>query len=184
MWRAALTPQSLLTLDEAVEALPCAGPTAREWLLEHVMPAGEVAEVEVYCWGEVLAILHGYRPIESSPDGHEDVPVRDGCEDDLLTAQQLAEALLVPLSTVHRWTSEGRIPHYKLGHRTVRYRLSEVLESAVQTAAARKEAFDGRTQARKPMAHRLSLPRSRDAPAQEIPPHDWSRNNQEGGTSS
>ena len=58
MWRAALTPQSLLTLEEAVEALPCPGPEARSWLQEHVEPAGEVAGVEVYLWSDVLAALH------------------------------------------------------------------------------------------------------------------------------
>jgi excisionase family DNA binding protein len=45
----------------------------------------------------------------------------------LIDARELAEHLGIKLGLVHRLSSDGRIPRYKLGHKTVRFRLCEVL---------------------------------------------------------
>ena len=45
----------------------------------------------------------------------------------LIDARELAEHLGINLGLVYRWSSDGRIPRYKLGHKTVRFRLCEVL---------------------------------------------------------
>lgn len=45
----------------------------------------------------------------------------------LLTAQQLADHLNMPVGAIHRLSAAGRIPKYKSGHRTVRFDLDEVL---------------------------------------------------------
>ena len=45
----------------------------------------------------------------------------------LIDARELAEHLGINLALVYRWSSDGRIPRYKLGHKTVRFRLCEVL---------------------------------------------------------
>ncbi|MFA4973885.1 MAG: hypothetical protein WC683_14835 [bacterium] len=65
MWRASLGPQSLLTLAEAVEALPGRRDEARAWLEGRVRPCGRVADVDVYSWGEVVAAMaNDVRPRE------------------------------------------------------------------------------------------------------------------------
>ncbi len=82
----------------------------------------------------------------------------------VLTAQQLARHLQVPLSMIRRMTSDGRIPAMRLGHRTVRYDLDEV-RAALRTPSA-------------------SPPRTRQSPPEPtsetpLPHYDWS-----GGTCS
>jgi hypothetical protein len=56
IWRASLTPESLLSEDELLEALP--GRPARAWLREHVATFAELAGEPVYRWGDVLTALN------------------------------------------------------------------------------------------------------------------------------
>ena len=100
---------------------------------------------------------------------------------DLMTAKEVAELLRVPVSRIHSLTSEGRIPHIKLGHRTLRFFRSEVMEWARQTAVAKEDGPHGRTQERTAMAGRLPLQRSPHRRVEEIPPHDWSGNHEAKG---
>jgi hypothetical protein len=46
----------------------------------------------------------------------------------LLTKQQLAEELSMPLQAVQALTRQKKISVIRLGHKTVRYRLEQVLE--------------------------------------------------------
>lgn len=46
----------------------------------------------------------------------------------LLTKQQLADELSMPLEGVQALTRQGKISAIRLGHRTVRFRLEQVLE--------------------------------------------------------
>lgn len=55
MWRAALTQDALLSLDEAAEALPGETPRNRSWVQMNVATVGDVAGVAVYRWGDVVA---------------------------------------------------------------------------------------------------------------------------------
>lgn len=77
MWRAALTADSLLSADEAVEALPCPGPEARRWLVENVDAAGVVGGVGLYRWGQITAAVERGR---ASPSRERalDQPAPDG----------------------------------------------------------------------------------------------------------
>lgn len=54
MWRAALTPESLLSLEEVAEALPGRPDDTTPWVHECVQIAGVVAGADVYRWGDVL----------------------------------------------------------------------------------------------------------------------------------
>ena len=54
----------------------------------------------------------------------------------LLTAQQLADHLNMPVGAIHRLSAAGRIPKYKSGHRTVRFDLDEVLAALRVDGAA------------------------------------------------
>lgn len=71
MWRAALNSESLLTLDECVEAMPGADSKARAWLQQHVKPAGNIAGVTVYRWGDVLSVLVARRKAGMEDGGNE-----------------------------------------------------------------------------------------------------------------
>jgi hypothetical protein len=57
IWRASLTPRSLLTLAEAAEALPGPREQSRRWLLANVAPSGTAAGVGLYSWGDVLEAM-------------------------------------------------------------------------------------------------------------------------------
>jgi len=62
-------------------------------------------------------------------------------EEELLTGEQLAKKIIVSELTIERWRRKGRIPIIWLGHRTIRYRLSEVvaaLQQAANTPKARE----------------------------------------------
>lgn len=52
--------------------------------------------------------------------------------DKLLTAQKVAALLNLELTTVYKWTSQGKIPHVKLSARAIRFSevaISEWLQS-------------------------------------------------------
>ena len=65
--------------------------------------------------------------------------------DDLLTDEQAAEVLNVKRASLVYWMYEKRIPVYRLGHRSVRFRysdLQEFLKSALVPAINKqKEAL-------------------------------------------
>jgi excisionase family DNA binding protein len=56
-------------------------------------------------------------------------PAKPGYPERLLTVEELAGTLRVQPTTVRAWAGAGRIRSYKFGHRTLRFRLSEVLEA-------------------------------------------------------
>ncbi len=58
--------------------------------------------------------------------------------DSLITAEQLAELLGIPLQSVWRAARLGRIPSYKMGA-LWRFDLGEVLEALRQEAGTRQE---------------------------------------------
>jgi len=153
-----------------MEAWPT-GREHREWLTERLTPAGRLASESLYRWSDVLTLV-------------TEVPLTAANQQprtDLLTVSELATALNVPTSTVHRWTSEKSIPFYKLGHRTVRYRLSEVLASCAQGAAVRRDDPHDRIQARSPLLGGLQVHRPDDGGEQAIPPFDWAEHYKKGG---
>ena len=47
-------------------------------------------------------------------------------EEKLITAQEVSKMLDVAMITVRRWTSNGYLPHLKLGKRMVRYQRAVV----------------------------------------------------------
>jgi hypothetical protein len=56
--------------------------------------------------------------------------------EELLTSEQLAKIIKVSGFTVEDWRRKGVIPHFWLGHRTIRYRLSDVIAALEQAAGA------------------------------------------------
>jgi hypothetical protein len=58
--------------------------------------------------------------------------------EELLTGEQLAKDIKVTELTIERWRREGRIPIIWIGHRTIRYRLSDVVAALEQAANAPK----------------------------------------------
>jgi excisionase family DNA binding protein len=54
---------------------------------------------------------------------------------DLLSANELAEALHVSPATVAHWRREGKIPFVRFSRRVVRYRLSDALAAFERTAS-------------------------------------------------
>lgn len=84
----------------------------------------------------------------------------------LLTAEQLAARLNLSVQQVHRLSASGRIPRYKLGHRTVRFNLDEVL--AALQAPASTPARPAQRPERAPKARPELQPRS------DLPSYDWS----------
>lgn len=47
---------------------------------------------------------------------------------EMLTYEELSALLKVPKGTLYAWVSEGRIPHIRLGKRTVRFERGRVLD--------------------------------------------------------
>jgi excisionase family DNA binding protein len=52
-----------------------------------------------------------------------------GYPERLLTVDELAVLLQIQPNTVRAWAGAGRIRSYKFGHRTLRFRASEVLDA-------------------------------------------------------
>lgn len=63
-----------------------------------------------------------------------------GDENDLITAQALAEALDLSVETIWRYTREKTIPCIELGPRQYRYRLNEVIEALSGTVAREEKS--------------------------------------------
>ena len=47
-------------------------------------------------------------------------------ESDIIDKAELARLLKAPVHTIEYWTRSKKIPHFRIGHRTIRYSLSEV----------------------------------------------------------
>ena len=50
-------------------------------------------------------------------------------QDDLLTADEVADRLRVKPDTVVVWARQGRIPAHRLSRKVIRFRLQEVVEA-------------------------------------------------------
>ncbi|MCK6531140.1 helix-turn-helix domain-containing protein [Myxococcota bacterium] len=170
MWRASLTAESLLCAEEAAEALPVPGPEALAWIRGNVKSAGEVAGVPVYRWGDVMAAVAQERT--SAPSSRAS---------DLLTTEEVAEFLRVPVARVHAWCAEGKLAHLKLGHRTVRFRRDDVIAFERQAVVAGTGARDADPQEERRVVRRLPLPGPRDRPVEAIQAYDWTHHHQKGG---
>ncbi len=59
---------------------------------------------------------------------------------ELLDAEEVAKLLHVSLATIRSWTSEGRIPFYRVGGRAVRYGRAEILDWLQSQRVAPKAA--------------------------------------------
>ncbi|MCB9759425.1 MAG: helix-turn-helix domain-containing protein [Alphaproteobacteria bacterium] len=81
----------------------------------------------------------------------------------LIDARTLARHLGVSLQAVYRLSASGRIKKYVIGHRTIRFRLDEVLEAL----AGEEQVHQSPSPA---AARRTAAP----APA-SLPPFDWSK---------
>ena len=49
-----------------------------------------------------------------------------------LTAEEIAEKLRVPVSTVREWSREGVIPSVRISHKVIRYEWAEVVKAIQQ----------------------------------------------------
>ncbi len=54
-----------------------------------------------------------------------EIPAEDAPSGEWLTAQEAAEYFRIPIGTIRNWTSNGKLPHYKIG-RCVRYKKDEL----------------------------------------------------------
>lgn len=48
IWRASLTPHSLLTLEELLDVVPGEAAARHDWIEEHLRPAGSLAGATLY----------------------------------------------------------------------------------------------------------------------------------------
>ena len=174
--RGSLPPDTVLTAAEAAALLPGDPGRTAARITADAPVVGELDGFILHRWGDVLS---GVAPALAEP-ANADPPVQT-TRSDLLDPAGLAAALDVSQAVVHRWTSEGRIPHYKLGHKTVRYRLSEVLASTAQGTAAGKRQTHGREKARKRMDGGLPVRRAGVRRDDSIPAFDWTRTDEKGG---
>ena len=82
----------------------------------------------------------------------------------LVDANTLAAILGLKLGQVYRLSAAGRIPRYKVGHRTVRFDLDEV-RAALRASAATPAA---------PLHRRRDASLLVSPPVQDLPRYDWS----------
>ncbi|MBA2319513.1 MAG: hypothetical protein H0V89_00015 [Deltaproteobacteria bacterium] len=97
IWRASLTPDALLSAEEACEALPGRPEMTAPWLECNVLPAGEIAGLVVFRWGTILAAVAG-TPATTTPHTVQPTPVT--------TWRGVASALGVSEDTVARHRRE------------------------------------------------------------------------------
>ncbi len=76
----------------------------------------------------------------------------------LLTAQELADLLQLTVAQVHRLAKRGTIPRYRMGHRTHRYDLDEVLAALREPETPAVTPSRGATPSRPGSARVASLP--------------------------
>lgn len=60
---------------------------------------------------------------------------------ELITAQDLAEALNLSVETIWRYTRENRIPYLELGNKQYRYNLNEVINALAGTVREKKASY-------------------------------------------
>jgi len=82
----------------------------------------------------------------------------------LIDAADLAVHLGITVNAVYRLSATGRIPRYKVGHRTVRFDLLEVLAALKGPAEEQVDV---------PTAGRARPPRAQP-PSTALPSFDWS----------
>ena len=86
MWRASLQPDSLLSFEEAAEALPCPEPLAQSWLTAQTA-FGCIHDLPVYRWGDLVELVRaGKGPSSKASAG-------DSSPGTWLTTTQVAEHL-------------------------------------------------------------------------------------------
>ena len=174
--RGTLAPDTPLSALEAAALLPGDPARLASLIASHAPVVGVLDGLSLHCWGDVLDLI---APALAAPA--DEVTPAPTARSDLLGPAALAAALDVSQAAVHRWTSEGRIPHYKLGHKTVRYRLDEVLASKAQDTAAGKRQTHGREKARKRVDGGLPVRRAGLRRTESIPAFDWTRTDEKGG---
>lgn len=60
----------------------------------------------------------------------------------VLSAEQLAEALAINIKTIHKLTRDGLLPHHRIGAGTIRYTLADVLAHTAVNQHPDDEAVD------------------------------------------
>lgn len=74
LWRASLSADSLLALEEVVEALPGHTVDVARWVEDTIQPSGDVAGRAVYRWGDVVRSV-AYPPVcRPQPSASEESP--------------------------------------------------------------------------------------------------------------
>lgn len=63
-------------------------------------------------------------------------------ENDVLTAREVAALLRISVATVSRFTRNGRIPHFRVGNKIVRYPAPEVMSLMVAQIAVEQGGVD------------------------------------------
>ena len=77
-----------------------------------------------------------------------------------MTAEQIAEYVQVEVKTIRKWTSDGRIPHSKLGS-AVRYRKDEI-DTAIKEGSLKAKTKAGCRRRNQCQIRARSLRRSLD----------------------
>lgn len=49
-------------------------------------------------------------------------------EERLITMEEVGDLIGLDRSTIYNWKRRGLLPHYKIGKRAVRFKLSEILQ--------------------------------------------------------
>ena len=153
--RQTLTSDAILDEHELLELLPGDATQNTRWLATKPIPAHDSPSgATLYRWGDA-ASAYGL-----------ELPTT---ERDLLTVSEVAELLRVPASRIYQLTSEKRIPHLKLGHRTLRFDRAAILDWTHATAIEPLE----RRPVPRPRASLASLRRSHEPAALSIAPVEW-----------
>jgi len=98
---------------------------------------------------------------------------------ELLTVDEVANALRVSRSTVYEWVAAKRIPFVKLSHKVLRFRPGDLaLWIEAKTVSTVLEVGDGSQTTRRGVDGRLPVPGSRDGRVEALPAFDWSRDDQ------
>ena len=49
-------------------------------------------------------------------------------EERFMTMQEVGDLIGVDRSTIYAWKRKGLLPHYKIGKRAIRFKMSEILQ--------------------------------------------------------
>jgi excisionase family DNA binding protein len=96
---------------------------------------------------------------------------------------EVAEVLRVPVSTVYEWIAERRLPHVKLGHRTLRVDRADLLAwiRECSVAARTEEVGRGPATTRRGVGGGLPVPGPEDGGVDALPPFDWAGDHEAAG---